>query len=209
MGGPLPGTTGLLSTHLPLGDDPRDREPITGAFGAVDAILRHPRRLLYWMRQGGAGGGVTVVLALVAVVCSLVYGVVVGSFSGATQLWAAPVKIAGGLLASAIICLPSLFIFACLSGARARLADVCGLVAGLLALMTILLVGFAPVAWVFSQSTDSVAAMGALHLIFWAVACGFSLRFLQNGFIHLGGRAPALRSWMLLFLLVIDRKSVV
>ena len=59
-----------------------------------------------------------------------------------------------------------------------------GLVAGLLALMTVLLIGFAPVAWVFSQSTSSLVAMGALHLAFWLVATVFGLRFLFAGFRH-------------------------
>ena len=67
-----------------------------------------------------------------------------------------------------MICLPSLYIFTCLSGSR-RGWPRCGLLIGLVMLMTILLVGFAPVAWLFSQSTESVAWMGALHLVFWGI----------------------------------------
>ena len=108
-----------------------------------------------------------------------------------TQIWAAPVKIGGGLLISALICLPSLYIFACLSGSQARLSEICGMVAGLLLLTTILLVGFAPVAWLFSQSTESVVWMGALHLVFWFIASCFGLRFLQAGFAHSQARSTA------------------
>jgi len=119
-------------------------------------------------------------------------------------LWAAPVKIAGGLLLSGLICLPSLYIFACLSGAHTRLAEVCGLVAGLLALTTVLLIGFAPVAWVFSQSTESVAAMGALHLAFAAIAVGFGMKFLARGFEQLNARfGGGLRVWTIIFVLVL------
>src|SRR6202007_2830304 len=106
---------------------------------------------------------------------SLVYGVVAGTFSGGPQLWIAPAKIALGLMISATICLPSLYIFTCLSGSQARLVEVCGLLSGLLLLMTILLIGFAPVAWIFSQSTDSAMWMGTLHLCFWFIATGFGL----------------------------------
>ena len=42
----------------------------------------------------------------------------VGDFSGGTQLWAAPLKIAGGTLLTAAICLPSLYVLACLGGAH-------------------------------------------------------------------------------------------
>jgi hypothetical protein len=133
----------------------------------------------------------------------LIYGVVAGTFSGGTQLWAAPVKIAAGLMISALICLPSLYIFTCLGGSQARLVEVFGLLAGLLMLMTILLIGFAPVAWIFSQSTESLAWMGALHLIFWFIATCFGLRFLETGFSHSNARSLAgFRTWVVIFMLV-------
>ena len=138
-----------------------------------------------------------------AIVCSLVYGVVIGTFSGGTQLWAAPVKVAAGLLLSAAICLPSLYIFACLSGATARLVEVVGLVAGLLLLMTLLLIGFAPVAWLFSQSTESLILMGALHLVFWLIATYFGLRFLNAGFVLRDDRSGGIKVWMVIFVLVV------
>jgi hypothetical protein len=143
-------------------------------------------------------------MLLVAVLCSLGYGVVVGTFSMGLQLWAAPVKIAAGLMISALVCLPSLYIFTCLSGSQARLAEICGLVAGLLMLMTLLLIGFAPVAWLFSQSTQSVAWMGALHLAFWLVSTFFGLRFLQAGFSYSQARSQAgLYTWIIIFVLVV------
>jgi hypothetical protein len=142
-------------------------------------------------------------LLLAAIVCALVYGVVVGMFSGGNQLWTAPLKIVAGLLLSAAICLPSLYVFSCLSGSRARLADLCGLVAGLLALATLLLLGFAPVAWVFSESTESLTGIGAIHLGFWFVASYFGLRFLHAGCKLLDARGSGgLNAWMLVFMLV-------
>ena len=44
----------------------------------------------------------------------------------------------------------------------------------------LLLIGFAPVAWIFSQSTDSIAFMGALHLILWAIGISFGLRLIDT-----------------------------
>jgi len=187
----------------PLGENPGEREPITSPIGAVEAILRQPRRVLFQLRLPGPRPLIGRML-LVAILCSLLYGVVVGTFSMGVQLWAAPVKIAAGLMISALICLPSLYIFACLSGSQARLAELCGLVAGLLMLMTVLLIGFAPVAWLFSQSTQSVAWMGALHLLFWFASAFFGLRFLQAGFSHSQARSRAgLYIWIILFMLVV------
>ena len=82
-------------------------------------------------------------------------------------------------------------------------AEINGLLAGLLMLMTILLIGFAPVAWIFSQSTESLAWMGALHLIFWFIATFFGLRFLQTGFSHSNARSLAgFNTWVAIFMLV-------
>ena len=189
-------------SSLPLGDLAEDRLPITGPLVAVEAMLRQPRRIIYQLRQPGFAK-VVAGLFFVTVLSALVYGIVVGTFAGGAQLWIAPAKIAGGMLVSALICLPSLYIFSCLSGSHARLREVAGLVAGLLALTTILLIGFAPVAWVFSQSTSSVAAMGALHLVFWVVATFFGWRFLRNGFAHLSAKSNgALHVWIWIFVLV-------
>ncbi len=188
---------------VPLGENPEERTPIPNAVVAIEALLRQPRRVMYQLRQPGAGrliGG----MLIVSIVCSLIYGVVVGSFSMHEQLWTAPVKVAGGLLFAAVICLPSLYIFACLSGSRARLSEIIGLVSGLLALMTILLIGFAPVAWLFSQSTQSANWMGTLHLLFWGIATLFGLRFLESGFSHSQARSNAgLNTWIIIFVLVV------
>lgn len=186
----------------PVVENVSDQQPVTGIVSAVEAILRHPRRIHFQLSKGNTAS-VVMVLLFIAAFCALVYGFIVGTFSGGTQLWAAPVKVAGGLLVSGLICLPSLYIFCCLSGSQARLGEVFGLLAGMLAITTILLIGFAPVAWVFSQSTESVLTMGTLHLIFWMVATIFGLRFLARGFSQLkAGSSGMLVLWGVIFLLV-------
>jgi hypothetical protein len=190
------------SQETPLGSTPEEREPIRGPIGAVEAILRQPRRVIFQLRELRLGTTLGNFL-VISIVAALVYGVVVGTFSGAAQLWIAPLKITGGLLVAALICLPSLYIFSCLSGSQARLVEVCGLVTGLLALTTILLIGFAPVAWVFSQSTTSATVMGGLHLAFWMIATAFGWRFLRSGFKHLSARTGgALNVWLIIFVFV-------
>ena len=101
-----------------------------------------------------------------------------------------------------MICLPSLFIFACLGGSTARVGEVFGILAGKLALTTILLIGFAPVAWVFSQSTQSIVAMGVLHLLFWAIAAIFGLRFMHRAFDRLVHSGAGIKVWTVIYLLV-------
>lgn len=188
----------------PLGEVPGEREPIGNLLGLFETLLRQPRRVVFQLTGQGRPGAMIGGMLLVTIVCAIIYGLVVGTFTGGEQLWAAPVKITVGLLISGFICLPSLYIFSCLGGARARLVEVAGLVAGLLALLTILLIGFAPVAWIFSQSTESLAMMGGLHLAFAAIACYFGMRFLRRGFDLLNITTPAyLQVWMIIFPLVV------
>ncbi len=191
-----------VGAHIPLGEHLDDRVPITGPVSAFESVLRQPRRAFHQLRQSSAR---IIILSLmfVSVVCALVYGVVVGTFSGGDQLWIAPAKVAAGMFAAALICLPSLYILSCLSGSQARLVEVVGLVAGLLGLTTILLIGFAPVAWIFSQSTSSIPVMGGLHLFFWTIATCFGWKFLRNGFAHLSAKSGGTLSvWLVIFILV-------
>lgn len=199
---PIPPQLASYSFSAPPGHDPSEREHIDGVIGAVEALLRQPRRVMYHLRQQNAGP-LILGLLVAALVSSLVYGLVVGTFSLGDQLWAAPVKVAAGLFLSALICLPSLYIFSCLGGSQARLVEVCGLVAGLLTLLTVLLIGFAPVAWIFSRSTESVVVMGTLHLTFWFIATYFGMRFLHTGFHNLDANTGGgLRVWIVIFILV-------
>jgi hypothetical protein len=91
---PLPGAPGT---------DPAEREPITGLFHASEALLRQPRRVWFQLTQAGQIS-LTLGLLGIAIAGALAYGLVVGTFAGGDQLWAAPVKIAGGLLLSGLTC---------------------------------------------------------------------------------------------------------
>ena len=130
------------------------------------------------------------------------YGLVVGSFSGGAQIWIAPTKIMIGTVLSILICLPSLYIFTCLSGIDARLRTVTGVFLAALGLGALLLIGFGPVAWIFSQSTDSVAFMGGLHIGLWAIGILFGLRLLQAMGCLLGSARTRLKLWRGIFIVV-------
>ena len=168
----------------------------------LGALLKRPGSLIYGLNQPRperllAG------LAFTALLCLSFYGLIIGSFSGGVQWWAAPVKTVGGTFLSALICVPSLYIFTCLSGAEVRLGPLCGVLLATLCLNSLLLLGFAPVAWVFSQSTESVAFMGTLHLAFWAVSMVFALRLLSLQLAFVGSQEQTyLRLWFTVFLLV-------
>jgi hypothetical protein len=142
-------------------------------------------------------------LLVFALIGMSVYGLLVGSFAGGAQLWIAPAKLALGTLLSILICLPSLYISACLGGIDARLRTVSGVLFAAVGLSALLLMGFAPVAWIFSQSTDSIAFMGALHLTLWAIGIGFGLRLVGGmGRLLSGSAANQMKLWSAIFIVV-------
>src|SRR5437667_12078070 len=96
-----PPSPGPLSP--PPGANPDEAVPIPNFVGAIEAILRQPRRVMFQLRQPGAGRLIAAML-MVSVVCGLIYGVIAGTFSGGALLWAAPVQNVCGLLISARIC---------------------------------------------------------------------------------------------------------
>jgi len=163
----------------------------------LENLLKHPGRVVHELQQKQAS-----VLAgwllLFGIVGIAIYGTVVGAQSGG-----APVKLGLGTLLAVLICLPSLYIFTCLGGIDAQLRSVCGALFAAVCLSSILLIGFAPVAWIFSQSTDSIAFMGALHLLFWLIGIRFGLRLIDATGRFLGARSKGhLRIWSVIFILV-------
>src|SRR5690242_1906896 len=125
----------------------------------VDLLLRSPATLMERF-DGPQASRHLALLAAVTFAGLFVYGLVVASFAGGMQWWASPLKILAGMTVTGAICFPSLYILVCMSGARARATQVAGMLLALLALSAVFLAGFAPIAWVFSQSSTLVSFIG-------------------------------------------------
>lgn len=168
----------------------------------IEALLKYPGRIIHELHHNWRAALPSWLLFL-ALLGMATYGLVVGSFSGGAQMWIAPAKLALGTLLSVLICLPSLYIFACLGGIDARLRTVSGALFAAVGLGALLLIGFAPVAWIFSQSTDSVAFMATLHLILWAIGISFGLRLVAAmGRLLTGSARSHLKLWGFIFIVV-------
>lgn len=131
-------------------------------------------------------------------------GLVVAAFSGGIQLLVVPIKLTLGMLACALLCLPSLYIFSSLGGATQSLRETAAALLMGVALMGVLLVGLAPVSWLFSQTTSSVAVMGGLHIVATIVAAYFGLSLVRRALGAFNGQPLAgIRGWSLMFVLVV------
>lgn len=177
-----------------------DQSP--GIWMTLETLLKNPRQLIGQLNRDSQGRLISSLL-FILIPCLIVYGIVMGSFNGGMQLWIAPLKMVLGTLLSALICLPSLYIFACLNGTNVKLSGVVGLLFGALTLSSLLLIGFAPVVWLFSQSTQSLVFMGWFHFFVWMTGTYFAITLISTGMkIFHPSSTFHLKIWGVIFLLV-------
>lgn len=173
----------------------------TGFSQVLNSLLKKPLSVVYELNL--APGKFLGILCMISLVCLAIFGLVLGMFSAGDQLWAAPVKVIGGVLFSGLICLPSLYIFGALGGMDARFPSVAGLMLTFLAITSLLLVGFAPVVWLFSTSSNSLVFFGFLSLGIWLVCLIFGLRVISRASNSMGGRQGGhLTIWAIIFTVV-------
>lgn len=201
---PTPATPPPINQPKPVPAGQLDLQPLGSPatfVTVIEALLKQPGRIMHECKQGD--GKVPRILLIGAVLGLAVFGALLGTFSGGVQYWAAPLKIVVGVLCSLVICLPSLYIFSALGGMEARLPQILGMLLGMISLTALLLLGFAPVVWIFSQSTESVGFMGFMVLAFWIIALLFGFRLLlaaANTFGMTSGHY--LLVWIGIFMLV-------
>lgn len=198
-GAPAPVSPMPSPPPMPAGEPPLPGE--LDLKGLFENLLRRPRALV--VHLAGSRRGALLGFAVMALLAMGLFGVVLGCFAKHEQLWAVPAKLTGGLCVAALICFPSLYIFATLAGARMAVGHLATCMAGALALAGLLLLGFAPAVWIFAESTDAVGFMGTLAVGVWLVAFYFALRFLKTAVSVAGAsqRGPMF-VWSLVFLLV-------
>lgn len=169
----------------------------------INKILKNPLSIVHDLEMSENGRKITFLLFLMMIGCYAVFGFVLGTFSWDDQLWAAPLKITGGILFSGLICLPSLYIFSCMGGMEGKVVTVVGLLFLVIGLAGLLLIGFAPVVWLFSASSQSVIFLGFLAIVIWLIALGFCITMMFRATYVLGVENPShLVLWCGIFLLV-------
>jgi len=187
-----------------VGDPVTTMPASPGLVTTFETLLKAPLTLVAAVLKGEDSGKIMRNLIVTAIACLTVFGAIVGTYSMGTQLWAAPLKITLGMLAAGLICLPSLYIFACLNGLDIKFSSAAGVLFATICMTALLLLGFTPVVWIFSQSTESLAFMGALALVFWLISAYFGFGVIFKTAEHLGlERRSHLTVWTGIFVLVV------
>ncbi|MFC1451841.1 hypothetical protein ACFLSJ_00685 [Verrucomicrobiota bacterium] len=177
---------------------------IGGAESIVTALLKTPNRVADTIaaQQKGLLRAAFALLA-VAVACHAVFGAAIGLFAGWPVAAMDAVKAPLVALCSLFICFPSLYVFACVAGAPLSLSQTFALGCSCLAMVGLLLVGLAPVAWLFAVSTGSLPFIVMLAILIWLVAVAFAARYVGKlKATPLFHRQAGIKMWFLILIVV-------
>ena len=160
--------------------------------------LRSFERLLTEPQSVATGSSAPGWLLGGALVGFLVYGAVAGMFQGGDQILVSALKaplIVGLALA---LCLPSLYVFSALSGARWSKRRLLATVSGFAATLGLLLAALLPIAWLFSVSSRYLASAVWVHVLMWGISLIVGWRFLSRA-LRENGAGSGMFVWLVLF----------
>ncbi|MFO0685816.1 MAG: hypothetical protein U0234_27405 [Sandaracinus sp.] len=180
--------------------DPAPEELEETTPGAVlDALLRSPGRLLAALGEGRAWGATT----LVTLASLALTGLALATWSGGPQLAIVPLKLIALTGVTALVCWPSLHVLTALGGGAQPVRETASALAMGMALAAVLGLALAPIAWVLSAATSSLALAGTLYLVVFLVAASLGLGLVRRA-LRAGSSAPlrGLGAWSFLFVMV-------
>lgn len=201
---PIPAsTTSFPEPAAPSASRPPDDPPgpldEVGIGAVLDALLRSPASLLATLGEGRAWGATS----FVAVASLVATGLAIATWSGGLQLALVPLKLIALTLVTAMVCLPSLHVLTALGGGAQPVRETASALAMGMALAAVLGIALAPIAWVLSAATSSLALAGTLYLVVLLVAVSLGLGLVRRA-LRAGTSAPlrGLGAWSFLFILV-------
>jgi asparagine N-glycosylation enzyme membrane subunit Stt3 len=192
------------SSSPPIGETPLrgDTTPLDDpSFSAIlDALLRSPARLLGAVRETR---GTTARLLIIGVIGLAATGLAMASWSGGMQLAMVPLKLAVLAVLAALVCMPSLHVLSALSGGGQSIKETLGALSMGVALTAVLGLALAPIAWVLSAATSSMALAGTLYLAIFLIAAGFGLGLVRRALATSAGtHVRGLGAWSFMFVIV-------
>ncbi|HYN21360.1 MAG TPA: hypothetical protein VE078_10405 [Thermoanaerobaculia bacterium] len=174
--------------------DAVNEEP-RGALGSFDRLLTNPQSLSdgRLSTSGWLLAGALVGFAL--------YGAIAGLFQGGNQVLIAALKAPLIVGLALLLCLPSLYVFSALSGARWSKRRLLSTISGFAATLGLLLAALLPISWLFSVSSRYLASAVWIHLMLWVISLLVGWRFLSRA-LRESGAGGGMFLWLLLFAVV-------
>ncbi|MBN4071911.1 hypothetical protein JYT83_00680 [bacterium AH-315-F18] len=156
-------------------------EPRSGRQDNIVAnLLKSPEAVARTVADDGPALKDTLLLLVAGVICHAVFGLAIGLFGGWSVGLMSAVKAPLIGLCSLALCMPSLYVFSAVGGAPLTVKQTFILGASCFAMTGLLLIALAPVAWLFSVSTQSVSFIVLLCSVLWLISAMFTLRHISN-----------------------------
>jgi hypothetical protein len=155
-------------------------------FSVVGALIRAPGALVRDLKNGRSLGALLASLAFTTLLFSAAYGAILGLYRPGLQTAYAAAKLPIVVLGTALLCAPTFYVFNAILGSRFSFGQTLVAVLFLSAAAALVLVAFAPIAWFFTVSTRGAGFIVVLHSVFFAVAAGYGIRWLNTARKYLG-----------------------
>jgi hypothetical protein len=161
----------------------------------LSLLLKDPVAVGKEIAEGSACWRRSLVFLIWAMVFHAVFGLAVGLFGGWSVAGMTATKAPLIALCSFLLCYPSLYVFGCLGGAELSAPRMFLFGSSCLAMIGLILIGLAPVAWLFSISTASFPFVVLMTAIIWLVSVGFAFKYI----LKLQGKSASRRLWGIVF----------
>ena len=141
-------------------------------------------------------------------ICSSVffalYGAIVGSSAGGLQIFASAIKLPALYLITLIVCLPALYFLEVILGSNRSFGQYLTLLLASMAMISVMLFGFAPVTLFFRLSINDYQFFKLLNVVIFAIAGIIGVSFFYRGMLFLNeqdSKKPnsIIRAWLFLY----------
>jgi len=179
------------------------KQDLSKARNIVAVLLKTPTLFASTLSEGEFAWRSALILLLAGLAGHALFGLASGLFGGwfVAAMNTAKMPLAG--LCSLLLCFPSLYIFSSVAGTPLSLAQSVLLGCASFAMVGLILVGLAPVAWLFAVSTASISFVTVLTFLLWLIAIGFTSRFLDK--LKDGGQLlqqAGIKLWLAILMIV-------
>lgn len=189
--------------HIP-NPPPIPPKPVAPTAGnIVSTLLKDPKRISDTLAGGKGLFSSGLMLLIAGVLCHAVFGLAIGLFGGWPVAAMDAVKVPLVALCSLLLCFPSLYVFTCVAGSPLSLSQTFVLGCSCMAMVGLILVGLAPVAWLFAVSTENLAFVTLLTFLIWLISIGFAARYVEKLKAHpVFQRQAGIKLWFVILILV-------
>lgn len=155
------------------------RHGLIGRLSVVSALLRFRDTVGQDLATGRNLAGYLTSLFIATLLFTAGYGAVLGMFQPGLQTLFAALKLPVVVLGTALLCIPTFYVFNSILGSTLNFRQTVALVLVMTAAVATILAAFAPIAWFFTVSAGTEGFLLVLHFAVFAIALLYSQRLLS------------------------------